>query len=330
MDDTISQRYQTALRPLVDDAVISDAQAQAVLAALRRADAEQASRGGWWVEALGYIGGSLLLAGAITLVGVSWDDLTRAGRVGLLSLIALGLIGAGLLIGGGFGATLRLNREGPAVRRRITGVLLALAAAVGAIALAVAVDNRPDPLGPAFGLALAIGAYGLVRTVFGLLTAAVLSLITVVLLADDVRGSVLIMTFALIALGVAWMVATFTARVQPTEVGLGVGATIGLIGAQQPLFDGANPTWAYALTVGFAVACLALYRARRAIVLLLAGVAGITIAVPEAVWDYTDGAGGAAAILIVTGAVLLAASGAALRLRARRSIAPPAMPASPQ
>jgi hypothetical protein len=64
-----------------------------------------------------------------------------------------------------------------------------------------------------------------------------------------------------------------------------------------------------------AIACLALYRFERSLVLLAAGVIGVTIAVPEAVWDITNGAGGAAAILLIAGAVLLGASGAGLWLR---------------
>lgn len=46
----------------------------------------------------------------------------------------------------------------------------------------------------------------------------------------------------------------------------------------------------------------------------MAGVLGVSVAVPEAVWDWTDGAGGAAGILLVGGAVLLVASGVGRRL----------------
>jgi hypothetical protein len=79
----------------------------------------------------------------------------------------------------------------------------------------------------------------------------------------------------------------------------------------------ANRTWTYVITLGVAVACLALYRTQRRLVLLLAGVVGVTVAVPEAVWDVTNGAGGAAVILLVGGAVLLAASGLGMRVHRR-------------
>jgi hypothetical protein len=71
-----------------------------------------------------------------------------------------------------------------------------------------------------------------------------------------------------------------------------------------------------------AMACLVLYRSQRMVALMVAGVLGISIAAPEAVWDITNGAGGGAAILLVSGAVLLTACGAGLglyRLPKRRS-----------
>ena len=101
------------------------------------------------------------------------------------------------------------------------------------------------------------------------------------------------------------------------QLGLGLGAAITLFGAQMPLWhDGAAP-WAYLLTVVFAFACLAAYRFMRTPVLLVAGVAGVTVAVPEAIWDITNGTVGAAAILLVAGVVLLAASGTGFRLHRR-------------
>lgn len=68
-----------------------------------------------------------------------------------------------------------------------------------------------------------------------------------------------------------------------------------------------------------ALACLALYGRRRTWVLIVSGVAGLTLAVPEAVWDWTDGAVGGAVILVLAGAVLLAASGLGVVLHRRAS-----------
>jgi hypothetical protein len=50
-------------------------------------------------------------------------------------------------------------------------------------------------------------------------------------------------------------------------------------------------------------------------VLVVAAVVGVTIAVPEAISDWTNGGLGAAYIVLVGGAVLVAGSVIALRLR---------------
>jgi hypothetical protein len=48
---------------------------------------------------------------------------------------------------------------------------------------------------------------------------------------------------------------------------------------------------------------------------LAVGVIGVTLAVPEALLDWTEGSVGAAGVLLVSGATLLAASLLGLRLR---------------
>ena len=61
--------------------------------------------------------------------------------------------------------------------------------------------------------------------------------------------------------------------------------------------------------VGFAV-----YIVRRAWPYLLAGVAGLTLAVPEALLDWTEGSLGTAGVRLVAGVTLLGASWLGLRL----------------
>lgn len=305
-----------AVRRLVASGILTEEQAVAVLAELRAADAvpAPARRGGWWMEVAGYVGGGLMLAGAATLVGVSWDALSQVGQMALLAAVSVALIAAALAIGGG-PAALRPVRDGSAPgRRRVIGVLLALAAGPAALAVGVAVDNHPEVLAPAVGLAVAVSGYAWVRTVPGALAAAVLSLITVVSAGNEVTDPVLATAVGLIALGSTWIALSVGGVVVPRGVGFGIGAAIALIGAQEPIGSSETAGWAYGLTFAVAAACLALYRWQRAAVLLVAGVLGVSVAVPEAVWDWTEGAGGAAGVLLVGGAVLLAASGVGLRL----------------
>ena len=57
-----------------------------------------------------------------------------------------------------------------------------------------------------------------------------------------------------------------------------------------------------------------LYQWQRRWVFLVTGVLGITIAAPEAIWDWTDGAVSGALLMLIVGLVLLAASGVGIML----------------
>jgi hypothetical protein len=80
--------------------------------------------------------------------------------------------------------------------------------------------------------------------------------------------------------------------------------------------SGAQCPGAYGLTGAAALACFLLYRWQRHLVLLVAGVVGATVVVPEAVADLTNGALGGSLILLVAGVVLVVFSAVGLRLRA--------------
>jgi hypothetical protein len=75
-----------------------------------------------------------------------------------------------------------------------------------------------------------------------------------------------------------------------------------------------STAWAYALNLAVGVACFAAYRKLPATALLPLGVAGISIGVLEATWNYTSGTVGLATTLASTGAALIAMSGVGLQL----------------
>jgi hypothetical protein len=140
----------------------------------------------------------------------------------------------------------------------------------------------------------------------------------------DVRDAPrLVWAAGFVALGAAWVALARAGAAVPRSLAYGGGAAVALIGGQQPMSSSGTRIWSYVMTLAVAFACLVLYRSERQLVLLLAGVLGATIAVPEAVWDATNGAGGAAAILLVGGAVLLTASGVGLRVHRHRPAAVP-------
>jgi hypothetical protein len=235
----------------------------------------------------------------------------------MLAGIAAVLAVAGLVVARGPGGLRTLGEPAAAARRRIVAVLFALTAGVTALAAGVAVDNRPDLVAPAVGTLVALAGYALVRAAPGLVASAVFAVFAVLLLVDEFTRSALASGLALISLGALAMALVLASVLVPRPLGVAVAAVIALIGAQQPIFADGSPAWAYLLTAALAVAFLALYQLERTALLLIAGVVALTIAVPEAAWDLTDGAGGAAAILLITGGVLVATSVLGMRLHGR-------------
>ena len=97
-----------------------------------------------------------------------------------------------------------------------------------------------------------------------------------------------------LALGVVWVVLSETGVFREVFVGRAIGSTLAVLGAQMPLFDGPAGL-AYALTAAVAVAGFTLYLRTTAWPYLVAGVIAVTVVVPEAIIDWTDGSLGAGA-----------------------------------
>ena len=299
-----------AVRRLVSDGTLTAEQGEAVVAALAGAGA--APSRGWLVEAAGYVGGALLLAGGTLLVGASWDELGRPGRFVVLLAATVALVGAALIAGGGLAA---LRAAEDSARRRIASVLLALASGTAALAVGVAVADHGGLAGGAVGLGLAVLAYALVPSLPVLVAATVLSALTAAAFVDDVLGfAPLRIGLALIVVGAVWAGLGLGGVVRHREGALVLGAGIALIGAQLPNGE-ATAAWAYALTLLVALGCFAAYTVERSVPLLVMGVIGVTLAAVEAVADWTEGAVGGASLVMIAGAVLLVASGVALRRR---------------
>ena len=87
-----------------------------------------------------------------------------------------------------------------------------------------------------------------------------------------------------------------------------------MLGAQFPVFD--DPAWpGYVATAVVGAAAFWMYVVTRAWPYLATGVIAVTLAVPEALSDWFEGALGAAGVLLATGVTLLVAALAGLRLR---------------
>ncbi len=287
----LAHGQERALGELVTAGTLSRREADAVRHAL--SDAEPTSVRRRIAELVGYVGGALLLAGAALVVGTSWDSFSHAGRVWLLIGVTVLLIGAAV-----------------ALRNRVAGVLLALGALTGGLAGSVAFDAHPALAGGLAGLVLAVAGYAAWPAVFALPVAGLAGASTVVGLVDLAGLSPSWIGGGLLLLAAVWAVLVGFDVVRHRATGAGVAAALALIGAQFP----EHAFIVYSTTFVVALVCFGCYLADRMPILLIGGVIGVTIAVPEAVWDWSHGAINGAILVLLAGAVLLGAGGLGLRV----------------
>lgn len=185
------------------------------------------------------------------------------------------------------------------------------------VAMAVSTGSQNEWAVPtaAVGLGVAIVGYLVLPSVPGLLAMGAFSVGLVYAASGDWWGSAPLLTAALlVALGGVWIGLSLGEWLAERAVGLAGGAFIALLGAQWAL--GLDSTaWGYGATLVLAVVFFGLYVRWQDLPLLVAGVVGVTVSVPEAVWDLTGGALGGPLLVLVSGLVLLSAGVFGLRLR---------------
>jgi hypothetical protein len=308
----VTGKQKQALRSLTARGVLSAEQERAVIAALEDTGVPPriADR---VAEIAAYLGGGLVLGGAALVLGVSWDNLTRLAKVGVLGSATAALVVAAVVVAGGLSAVPSVAHR----RRRVVSTLFSLAAVTAAFTAGTATSSHEFAVGATTGLIVAIAAYVLVTTALAYLTMAATAIFAVLAwISELMPDSALPGGAALFALGVAGMFLSLVDVLRPKQLALAVGAATALFGAQQPL-SGDAPV-AYALTACLAFICFATYFVVHSTVLLVAGVIATTVVVPEVVWDLTDGAVGGGVLLLVAGVVLLAASLGSTWLRRTR------------
>lgn len=279
-------------------------------------------------ELAGYLGGALVVAAGALFVTDRWTDLTVGQQTVLLVGVAVVLFASGLAIGvtgGGF-AALRAGRQ--PVRRRLAGVLFTAGAVATAAATTVWlidwVERRGSETedGPLIGVAgaltlavLALVGYLLAHTTLGQVAVA-FGVAYAVPFAFDWFGDVepLPVGLVLVTFGLVWLALAERGLWREVMAARVIGSLFVVVGAQIPV--GSDAAWVgYLLTLLVAVGGFAVYVVRRAWPYLAVGVVGVTLAVPEALLDWTEGSLGPAGVLLVAGVTLLGASLLGLRLR---------------
>ncbi|MEV0033858.1 DUF2157 domain-containing protein [Nocardia sp. NPDC050793] len=300
-------RVGAALRRLVDEGVLTAAQRDAVTAAVAAEDAAaRPSAGKLLAEIAAYVGAGLLIGGLVLFLEASWGDLARASQVAILAALAIGLALGGVALAGR--ASL-FRTPTPTARMRLAAVLFALAAATLAGAVGAGVDDSGSDeawvLAVCVGLAAAVLGYVALPSVVGMLTCAAFGVPCVV----GVFGEVLNLDefwvgCCLFALGMVWFGLTRAGAFIEDWSGYAIAIATSLLGAQWA--DLEAELWPVALTALVAVVCFALYATQRSAVLVIGGAGAVALAIAGAVSEWSDGLGAAGLVLIV-GAVLLAA-----------------------
>ncbi|MBF6212277.1 DUF2157 domain-containing protein [Nocardia puris] len=313
------RRVEAALRRLTDDGVLGEDQRAAVLAALAaEEDAARPTPGKLVAEIAAYVGAGLVLGGVLLFLAASWDDLARAGRVAVLAVVTIGLIGGGVALAGRdalFGRAFTST-----VRTRLAAVLFALAAAAVAGAVGAGLDDSGNDtswvIAVSAGLVAAVIGYLAIPSVVGMLACAGFSVAVASGLVGDVFGlrdpghGV-----ALFVLGLVWFALTRADAFIEDWAGYAIAVVVSVVGAQMAWTNDLLLT--VALTGVVAVVCFALYATDRSPVLMIGGAGSVALAVAQLIAEHTDGLLGPVLLLLV-GAVVLT-TGAIVLTRSSRS-----------
>jgi hypothetical protein len=275
-------------------------------------------------EVAAYVGGAFIVGAATLFLGQSWYELSTGEQVGILAGIAVLLAGAAAVLVVTTGGPAALRRTGESVRRRLASVLFTGAAASAAFAAGVvAADGGTDAevvvlLASVVGLAVCLIGYGLAPTTTGQLGAAVASAVAVTsgLAALPFESETLVAAgLSLLGLGGLWLALAELGIWSETMSARVIGCVLAVVGAQTPVLGGHAEWVAYVATFLVGVGAFWLYLVRRAWPYLATGVVALTLAVPEALYDWAGGSVGAAGVLLAAGVTLLGAALLGLRLR---------------
>jgi len=280
------------------------------------------------VELAAYVGGAFVVAAGVLFTAREWVDLSVTQRVGLLAAVAIVLAAAGIATVVTTGGRLVIREPVFDARRRLAATLLTGAGFAAAAAVLVAMidwverTSSEQENGELIGLAasgtllvLVVLGYLYVPSLAGQLAAAfaTMYLVPFALMAADLEGAVL-HGLLVVGVGSIWLLLAETGRWHEVLAARVVGVAMLVVGAQIPIGSEDYPWVAY---VGLAVVALvgfSIYVVKRSWPYLVAGVAGVTLAVPEALLDWTEGSLGTAGVLLVAGVTLLGASVLGLRL----------------
>jgi hypothetical protein len=308
----------TSLRRWVDRGLISPEQAERILAAEEGAAeetpaAQPASRASLVAEALGYVGGVLVLVGAVIVAGRYWSQLGVGGQLS----ITFGA--AALLLATGIAAPARRGDVG----RRLRGVSWLLSAALFGTGLGLLGDEVLDLPGETVALVAAGGTAAYAGLLWwrhrGVLQQAAL-VVALAIAAGSATAHLpgdddALIGLALWGVGACWAVLGWGRVVAARNAAYALGGAVVVIGAQFAV----ESTWGAVLAVGSVVALVVAGVVLRELLLLAVGAVGALVTVPSVVGQYFPDT--LAVPLALVGCGVLLVAGAIYTARLRRAAA---------
>lgn len=250
------------------------------------------------VEALGYLGGAIVVAATLLLGSLYWDELGSGARLLLLAGTTVGLAVAGLLV----------PAEHEAATGRLRSVLWLAAVVAGAFAWAITADVLD--LGETGTALLLTWASAALAALLWYRWRTVLQQV-VTMVATAAGGVALVSSFdvpdetlglGVWTVGVVWALLAWGELTRPRWVGLGGGAALAIVGAM--MTSGTDLGTVFTLATLVLVVAAALWL--RDVAMLGVGALGVVLNVPAAADRWFPGSVGVSLALLVVGIGIVA------------------------
>ncbi|HEY6931903.1 MAG TPA: DUF2157 domain-containing protein [Marmoricola sp.] len=263
------------------------------------------------LEALGYLGGVVVVSGCVLLASLYWPQISRPAQVGVLVAAAVLLVLAGVAVPQRLGG----------VAVRVRSVLWA--GGTGAFAAALAVYGAhflPDPAQRHVGVLVAGGAAVLAAVLWRFHRVLLQQIVMMGLFAAT--AGTLVADFgstrswpgvAVWAVGLTWLALGWAGRLRPARAARALGAATAIFGTLLTTDSDAGMVLMLVTTVAIAVLAVTV----RDLALLVVGAVGLLQGIPAAVNRWFPNSLVAALALLVVGGGLV---GAAIWVARKRGI----------
>lgn len=301
-EEAVVATLESILSQGVAEGIITSQQADG-LRALTAGEKRPAEQPSLVVEALGYLGGIIVLVGAILVASQFWPGLGDGGQLAIVLGAALGLLVAGAVVPSRLGAT------GGRLRSVLWALsVVAFTGALGKLFYDVLDHGGPQadatavpPLMATLATAYALALWFWRPSVLQLAVAATGTAFTAGLTAGALGLRFDAVAAAVLAVGVIWIGLGWGGLVRPTRATVVIGSLIAFVGGQVVAIGGYSPLWGLLAAAG--LVALALYR--RDLLILGIGSVGVLISLPMVVYEWFPSVAAAAVSLVVVGALLV-------------------------